>query len=490
MLRILTRRIPLLLFLGVVCSCEKPNQPDPKPEDKPAISIPTQSQAVFSNGISFTPPPPQQANQPQTQTVSFIAAESWSAAVADTKASTWLTVHPSSGSAGAVDMTVTAQPNDTDQTRKATVSIKCGTMNKSFTVEQSAKTADPVTVEDISLNKTTLELEEGESEILVATVIPENATDKTISWSSSDSAIASVDNEGKVMAVKEGAATITAKAGGKTATCSVSVSKKVLAVTEVSLSKTELTLTEGEEETLSATVTPDDATDITVTWSSSDTTVASVDDNGKVTAVKEGEATITAKAGEKTATCVVSVSKKVIAVTAVMLSKTDLALTEGEEETLSATVSPDDATDKSVTWSSSNVAIASVDGNGKVTAVKEGEATITAKAGDKTATCSVIVSKKVIAVTEISLNKTELTLRIKESEKLVATVKPDNATEKDITWSSSDERIAEVDTSGTVTAIKGGFAIIIAQAGGLETRCNVYVLVEPGEIEGIGYIQY
>ena len=87
-----------------------------------------------------------------------------------------------------------------------------------------------------------------------------------------------------------------------------------------------------------------------------------------------------------------TVDKNVIAVTSVTLNKTELTLTEGESETLTATVKPDDATDKTVTWSSSNTAIATVDANGKVTAVKEGNAIITAKAGEYTATCSVIVS--------------------------------------------------------------------------------------------------
>ena len=160
----------------------------------------------------------------------------------------------------------------------------------------------------------------------------------------------------------------------------------------MTLNKAELNLKEGESETLTATVNPDDATDKTVTWSTSDESIATVDQNGRVTAVKEGTATITAKSGEKSATCRVTVSKNVVAVTSVTLNKTELTLKEGESETLTATVKPDDATDKTVTWSTSDASIATVDQNGKVTAVKEGTATITAKAGDKSATCTVTVS--------------------------------------------------------------------------------------------------
>ena len=485
MMRILLKRIPLLLFVGVIYSCEKPSQPQPKPEEKPAISIPTQSQAVFSNGISFTPPSPQTANQPQTQTVSFTATESWNATVADTKASTWLTVEPSSGGAGTVNMTVTAQPNDTDKARKASVTIKCGSMNKTFTVEQAAKAAANVAVTEVILDKTKLTLKEGDSETLLATVKPDDATDKTVTWSTSDESIAKVDYNGKVTAVREGSTTITAKAGEKTATCAVSVSKKVVDVTSVTLNKTELTLTEGDSETLTATVKPDDATDKTVTWTSSDASIASVDANGKVTAVKDGSATITAKAGEKTATCAVTVSKNVVAVTSVTLNKTELTLTEGDSETLAATVKPDDATDRTVTWSTSDATVAAVDNNGKITAVKEGSATITAMAGEESATCAVSISKKVIEVASVTLNKTELILTEGDSETLTATVKPDDATNKTVTWSTSDESIAKVDNNGKVTAVKEGTATIIARAGAKSATCALSVRRKVIEVTSI-----
>lgn len=168
---------------------------------------------------------------------------------------------------------------------------------------------------------------------------------------------------------------------------------QVVAVSSVSLDKTSVSLNMGESVTLAATVKPDNASDKTVTWSSSKTSVATVDANGKVTAVAEGNATITAKAGDKTATCTVTVKKKVVAVSSISLDKTSLELTEGETATLVATVKPDDAADKTVTWSSSSSSVATVDASGKVTAVAKGTAVIMAKAGDKTAVCSVTVKK-------------------------------------------------------------------------------------------------
>lgn len=348
-------------------------------------------------------------------------------------------------------------------------------------VASCQKEPQPVNVTGVSVNPTTLSLIEGDTADLTATVSPSNADNPAVTWDSSDKSVATVSN-GKVTAVKAGSATITVKSvdGGFTASCAVTVAAKVIDVSSVSLSKTELTLTEGDSETITATVKPDDATDKTVTWTSSDPAVATVE-GGKITAVKEGEATITAKAGDKTATCKVTVEKKIIAVESVELDKSELELTEGDSATLVATVKPDDATDKTVTWSSSDPAVATVEG-GKITAVKEGTATITVKAGEKSATCVVTVKKKVIAVESVELDKAEVELIEGESATLVATVKPDDATDKTVTWSSSDPEVATIE-DGVVTAVKEGTATITASAGEKSATCAVTVKAKEPEPE-------
>ena len=244
-----------------------------------------------------------------------------------------------------------------------------------------------VTFLAISPNKAEIVI--GETLSLRVTVSPSNATYDGITWRSTQPAIASVSESGQVTAVSEGNATITAMAGGKTASCSVTVTSGTVAVSSIQLDKTTLELEEGESATLVATISPDDATDKTITWTSSKEEVATVKD-GVVSAVSEGEATITASAGEKSSSCKVTVTKKVIAVESITLNNTELCLDLGDHETLIATVSPEDASDKSVTWSSDNPTVASVD-NGTVKAHNAGTATITAKAGDKTASCSVTV---------------------------------------------------------------------------------------------------
>ena len=164
-----------------------------------------------------------------------------------------------------------------------------------------------VEVSGVNLSQPTLALEAGKTGTLTATVQPSNATNKTVTWSSSNTSVATVSN-GTVSAVAEGTTTITATAGGKSATCQVTVSKKVVQVTSVTLNKTEAELIEEEELTLEAKVEPNEATDKDITWASSDETVVKVED-GKILAVAFGNATVTATAGGKSATCQVTVKE-------------------------------------------------------------------------------------------------------------------------------------------------------------------------------------
>lgn len=175
-----------------------------------------------------------------------------------------------------------------------------------------------VPVDSVSINKTAITLVEGDSESLSATVSPSTATNKSVSWSSSRPDVATVDEDGKVTAVKAGAASITVITtdGSKTAKCDVTVEPRPIPVAGISLDKSSLELVEGEETSLIATIAPSDASNKTFTWSSSNTQIATVDDGGKVKAIAPGTATITATTadGGKTATCVVSVKAKPIPV--------------------------------------------------------------------------------------------------------------------------------------------------------------------------------
>ncbi len=261
----------------------------------------------------------------------------------------------------------------------------------------------PISVKGITLDKDTLTLAVGSNELITATITPEDAANTGVEWDTSDMVIAWVNDYGRVYAKAEGTVTITATTqdGGKTATCEVTVTAAPapVDVTGVTLDKNTMTLAlVNGSGTLTATVAPANATNKDVTWASSNTSVATVDANGNVTAVGEGTTTITVTTadGGKTASCEVTVSaaQTAVAVTGVTLNKTTLTLTVGSSETLTATVAPANATNQAVAWSSGAPAIATVDANGKVTAVTEGRVTITVTTGDggKTATCEVTVT--------------------------------------------------------------------------------------------------
>ena len=260
------------------------------------------------------------------------------------------------------------------------------------------KDNDPIAVNSVVITPATLELNLGQTAQLTAKITPANAPNKTVTWGSSNTTVATVSASGEVTAIAAGSTTITVTTqdGHKAATCAVTVTTTTVGVTGVTLNKTTLSLVKDAKETLVATVAPENTTDKTVIWLSSDETIATVSASGEVTAVKVGTATIMATSvadNSKTATCAVTVTAATVAVTGVTLNKNATSLNVGATETLTATVNPTNATNKNVTWSSSNTAIATVSASGVVTAKSAGTATITVTTqdGGKKATCTVTV---------------------------------------------------------------------------------------------------
>ena len=250
---------------------------------------------------------------------------------------------------------------------------------------------EKVLVESIAVTPDNVVMTVGDKDTLSVGYVPENAENKSVVWSSSDEAIVTVE-EGVLTAVAAGDAVITADCDGVTDECIVTVNEKDIEVESVELNKTEAELVVGETFRLEATVLPEEASGLTVTWSSSASEIVSVDDEGNVSALSEGKATITAEAGGVTATCDVTVSSASIPVESVTVSEESIEIKIGETFTLTATVLPENAEDKTVTWSSSDNAIATVSDDGVVTGVAVGNATIVAAAGQRTAVCSVKVS--------------------------------------------------------------------------------------------------
>ncbi len=248
------------------------------------------------------------------------------------------------------------------------------------------ETTVPVTA--VSVSATTNSVEIGQQLQLTATVAPTSATDKSLTWSSSNTAVATVSSQGIVTGVAIGSATITATANdGSNVSGSITITVKAaeVAVTGITLSAPSTNVAEGRQLQLTATVAPTNATDKSLTWSSSNTAVATVSSQGIVTGVAIGSATITATANDGSnvsASITISVVEAKATVTEITLSAASNSLYTGFTLPVTAVTAPDDAADTSVTWSSSNTAVATVDSEGLVTGVAAGSVTITATAND------------------------------------------------------------------------------------------------------------
>ncbi len=327
-----------------------------------------------------------------------------------------------------------------------------------------------VSAAEVKMNKSSVELYTSQKTTLKVT-----GTKKKAKWSSSNKKVATVDSKGKVTAKKAGNAVIKAKIGKVTCSCTVKVKSP-------SLNAKTLTLYPKGKYTLKLS----GARIKSVT--SSKSAIAAVTKKGVITAKKIGTCKITVKdTNGRKYTCTVNVVKAPILVNQVTVSKSTLALKIGETGTLVASVTPFEATNKSIAWTSSNPAAAKVSLNGTVTAVAAGQAVITASATDgsgKSASCTVTVSP--IKATGITLNKTTLSLYTGEVSQLTASIAPGNATNNAVSWSSSSAAVAEVNASGRVTAKKAGTAVITASAqdgSGVKASCTVTVLQKVTNVE-------
>lgn len=312
----------------------------------------------------------------------------------------------------------------------------------------------------ITLNHPSISLSPGSSQALTATVYPSNADDKSYTWSSDKPEVAAVNSSDLVTAKANGAAIITAKTtdGGITASCTVTVTTPASGVT---VTPESVVMNKGETKQLSAVVAPSSATNKSVTWTSDNPDVASVNSSGLVTAVSDGTAVITAKtsSGGYTDTCKVTVKTPV---SGISISSSSIELNKGETQQLTATVTPPDATNKKVVWSSTDDAIAEVSQDGTVTAAGGGTTVVTATTedGSYSAKCSVVVN---VPVTGIQFNDTSSSVGVGNETKLGYTITPPDATNKTVTWQSSDAAVAWIDeATGIVTPISPGGAEITA----------------------------
>ena len=355
--------------------------------------------------------------------------------------------------------------------KKGTATITVTTVNgkkASCTVTVNSKYPDAITV-----SASSLKLYEGDSQKLEAKLTPDNAEVKTVTWKSSSTAVATVANDGTVRAVKAGTANITATtANGKTATCALTVQPTY--PTSITLSKTTVFLPQGKAIELSATLVPADVKDKIITWTSSDKNVAYVNDKGKVVASNQGTTVITAASpGGAKATCTITVGQPLPE--SVSLNLTKLILEVGDLRYLRAAVTPDNA-QNSFTWTSSNTGVATVSNTGELKATGVGTAVITVSTSNgKTATCDVQVLEKGVPATSVTITPASLTLIEGRKGTFTATIEPENVSNKFITWTSNNMKVATVDADGNVVARSAGKCIVYAQCGGVQATAIVTV---------------
>lgn len=306
-------------------------------------------------------------------------------------------------------------------------------------------------------------LRKGETTTFTATVTPADATDKSVTWTSSAPGVASVDGAGKVTAVGAGSATITATtSNGLTATATVTVT---VPATSITVEPATLALNNGASAKLTATVLPGDASNKSVTWTTGDAAVAAVSADGIVTATGNGTTTITATTADGTAlsaSCAVTVTT---AVTSITLTPDYYEGQKGDSFDITAEVYPDDATDRSVTWSSSAPEVATVDADGHVEILEEGIANISATSNDGSAIsgyCRVVATSDVILATSITVEPTTYEAIEGSEFTLTATVLPENVSFPEVLFTTNHSSIATVDNTGLVKIVGVGECEITA----------------------------
>lgn len=372
-----------------------------------------------------------------------------------------------------------------DETKKPVSPIKEETINEDDSNEEglNEEVNTHVSVKGVKIKTIKKSLKIGEELKLKYEILPSNATNQKVSFSSNNKSVVSVDSSGKVKALKDGTADISIKTneGKFTDYITITVERDVINVKSISMNKYSTSIIEGESEKLSYTIMPSNADNKKVTWKSSNINVATVDDNGLVTAQKEGTALISVVTddGKITSSCTVSVAKKVVNVSSITLNKNSVDLKAGTTERLTYSLSPSNATNQKVRWTSSDDSIASISEDGVISAKSGGNVRISiiTDDGGHIASCDVNVSE--ILVTELSLNKSNFQMEKNSTVKIGCSVQPSDATDKEITWSSSDTKIATVDQSGNVKGISYGMATITAKNKKSNKSKSVKIYVAP-----------
>ena len=350
----------------------------------------------------------------------------------------------------------------------------------------------PIPVKSVTLDKEseTIYTNNKNGVQLHADVQPKNAADTSVSWSSSNTKVATVNSNGKVMPVAAGTATITCRSKFNSNifdTFKITVKQYVERVDLVADTDE---IFEGETLQLTANIYPGDSSDKRLSWSSSNPGVASVDQNGKITGVRTGTAVITATAKDRNTVSGSFAINILLPVTGIELDQSTAVIYTNNKTglQLNPSLTPPEAILASVKWESSNTGVAKVSSTGVVTPVLPGTATITCRSKSDpnvTDTCVVTVKQYVETIT---VGSSLASIVVDDTLQLSSSVGPSNATDKSLQWTSSNTGVATVNQNGVVTGVGAGTAIITATArdgSGVYDSVKIVVVAMPAEMPAI-----
>ena len=359
------------------------------------------------------------------------------------------------------------------------------TIIANITVAVSAQENENITVTEIDMGDYSDTMTVGDKQLLSVTVLPLDAASQTITYSSSNTAVATINGMGRITALSVGTTTITAVCQGKSGSFVLTVKSAETnsSVTEIDMGEYSDNMAVGEKQLLTVTVLPTDAASQTITYSSSNTAVATINGMGRITALSVGTTTITAACQGKSGSFVMTVKEKNtndIRVKELDLGDYEKEMEVGTSQLLSVTPLPSDATNVNVEYKSSDSDVASINSMGRISALKIGKTTITVKCDEITSSIQIsVVAKKDdnIEVKDIEIANHEDEVKVDETVSLTATVLPSDATETVVTYKSSNEKIATVNSSGEVKGISAGTVTITITAGKITKKEKIKVVV-------------
>lgn len=340
----------------------------------------------------------------------------------------------------------------------------------------------PKEIESITFDDNKVSIKKGDSLKLIVSINPVELSSSKLTWKSSDESIVTVDEFGNIKGINNGKAIITVTTPNeKTATCTVEVVNDKVDVKKINLSVSKNTITVGSVTQVKAKVEPSNATNRELVWTSSDSSIATVDANGIVKGIKNGTVTITAKTkdGKVVASTKITVKVPEPVIENIKFSQDNISIKKDDTLGLTVVVTPSELSSSKLTWKSSDENIVTVDESGKIKGINVGSATITVTSSNgKTATCKVNVVEESIEVQEIVLTPLEKTIGNNRTTQVIADIKPENATNRELVWTSSDSSVATVDANGVVKGIKNGIVTITAKTKDGKVVASTKIIID------------